>query len=195
MKEAITEPAYKALHTLSERKAAFEEFLVEEDRRLVAERDQSLARCRKEWTRAMDKVGGGVGFEEGVKSWWSWERGARVLSDKYPEVWALPRNDDERKILFDEYIAKLRTDEEVRLPSPLVRRNSPSLTFSPTPDPQTRNARPQHGQSDGHPPVARARPRRPGALVRRPRARHAHARVAPRPGAAAHRADRPPHRV
>ncbi|TNY20022.1 hypothetical protein DMC30DRAFT_274469 [Rhodotorula diobovata] len=114
MKEAITEPAYKALHTLSERKAAFEEFLVEEDRRLVAERDQSLARCRKEWTRAMDKVGGGVGFEEGVKSWWSWERGARVLSDKYPEVWALPRNDDERKILFDEYIAKLRTDEETR---------------------------------------------------------------------------------
>ncbi|GAA5848402.1 hypothetical protein JCM9279_006556 [Rhodotorula babjevae] len=114
MKEAITDPAFRALHTLSERKAAFEEFLVERDRRELAERDESLARCRKEWGKAMDKVGGGVGFEDGVKSWWSWERGARVIGDKCKEAWALPRNDDERKILFDEYIAKLRVQEETR---------------------------------------------------------------------------------
>lgn len=114
MKEAITEPLYKALKTLAERKAAFEKYLVEERERERQERDKSLARCRKDWFKAMDKLGGGVLMEDGVKSWWSWERGKRVMREKCKDVWSMPKNDEERKILFDEYIAKLRKDEEVR---------------------------------------------------------------------------------
>ncbi|GAA5928334.1 hypothetical protein JCM10213_005710 [Rhodosporidiobolus nylandii] len=114
MKEAITEPMYRALKTLAERKTAFEKYLEEARKEEAEERDRSLQRCRKEWHKAMEKLGGGVHMEEGVKSWWSWERGRRVMSEKLPEVWAGPRNDEERKILFDEFIAKLRNTEETR---------------------------------------------------------------------------------
>ncbi|GAA6050225.1 hypothetical protein JCM3770_002746 [Rhodotorula araucariae] len=114
MKESITDPAYKALNTLQERKGVFEEFLVEEEKREKDEREKSLARCRKDWNKAMDKIGGGIAFEDGVKSWWSWERGARVMREKCPDAWALPRNDDERRILFEDYVNKLRTQEETR---------------------------------------------------------------------------------
>ncbi|CEQ40246.1 SPOSA6832_01840 [Sporobolomyces salmonicolor] len=114
MKEAITEPLYKALRTLAERKSAFERYLDETRKEEKEERDRSLQRCRKEWGKAMEKIGGGLGMEEGVKSWWSWERGKRVMSEKAPDVWKLPRNDDERRILFDEFIANLRANEETR---------------------------------------------------------------------------------
>ncbi|GAA5953099.1 hypothetical protein JCM21900_005067 [Sporobolomyces salmonicolor] len=114
MKEAITEPLYKALRTLAERKSAFERYLDETRKEEKEERDRSLQRCRKEWGKAMEKIGGGLGMEEGVKSWWSWERGKRVMSEKAPDVWKLPRNDDERRILFDEFIANLRAKEETR---------------------------------------------------------------------------------
>ncbi|GAA6027611.1 hypothetical protein JCM8097_007946 [Rhodosporidiobolus ruineniae] len=114
MKEAITEPMYKALKTLAERKAAFEKYLDEARKEEAEERDRSLTRCRKEWHKAMEKLGGGINMEEGVKSWWSWERGRRVIKEKLPDVWNGPRNDDERKILFDEFISRLRHTEELR---------------------------------------------------------------------------------
>ncbi|GAA5830706.1 hypothetical protein JCM11251_001050 [Rhodosporidiobolus azoricus] len=114
MKEAITEPLYKALKTLAERKVAFEKYVEEVKKEEKEERDESLKRCRKEWFKAMEKLGGGVQMEEGVKSWWSWERGRRVIQEKCPEAWAGPRNDEERKILFEEFVNKLRTTEETR---------------------------------------------------------------------------------
>ncbi|GAA6019581.1 hypothetical protein JCM11491_001346 [Sporobolomyces phaffii] len=114
MKEAITDPLYKALKTLAERKNAFEAYLRESREEERQERDKSLNKCRKDWTKAMDKLGGGVMYEEGVKSWWSWERGRRAMSEKCPEVWKGPRNDEERKILFDEYVSNLRQKEETR---------------------------------------------------------------------------------
>ncbi|GAA5885633.1 hypothetical protein JCM6882_007505 [Rhodosporidiobolus microsporus] len=114
MKEAITEPMYKALRTLAERKAAFEKYVEEVKKEEKEARDESLKRCRKEWFKAMEKLGGGVHMEEGVKSWWSWERGRRVLQEKCAEAWAGPRNDEERKILFEEFVNKLRTTEETR---------------------------------------------------------------------------------
>ncbi|GAA5997735.1 uncharacterized protein JCM10292_006777 [Rhodotorula paludigena] len=114
MKEAITDPVYRALATLGERKHAFEAFLADEERRERDEREQSLARCRKDWARALDRLGGGHAYEDGVKSWWSWERARRVVPEKCRDVWDMPRNDEERKILFDEYIAKLRAQEETR---------------------------------------------------------------------------------
>ncbi|GAA5982093.1 hypothetical protein JCM10908_004736 [Rhodotorula pacifica] len=114
MKEAITEPYYKALKTLAERKAAFEKYLVEQRAKEKEEMDKSIAKCRDKWNRAMDKIGGGVLMEDGVKSWWSFERGRKVMMAKCPDVWKMPRNDEERKILFHDFVNKLRHDEEVR---------------------------------------------------------------------------------
>ncbi|BGP55203.1 U1 snRNP protein [Rhodotorula sphaerocarpa] len=114
MKECITEPYYKALKTLAERKAAFEHFLVEQRAREREEMEKSLAKCRDKWNRAMDRIGGGTLMEDGVKSWWSWERGKRVMQAKCIDVWKLPRNDEERRILFTDFVNKLRTDEETR---------------------------------------------------------------------------------
>jgi pre-mRNA-processing factor 40 len=113
MKEAITNPLYKALKTLAERKEAFESYLRENREEERLEREKSLARCRKEWNKALEKLGGGVMYEEGVKSWWSWERARRVMMEKCEEVWKGPRNDEERKILFEEFITNLRQKEEV----------------------------------------------------------------------------------
>ncbi|GAA6007728.1 hypothetical protein JCM10207_004855 [Rhodosporidiobolus poonsookiae] len=114
MKEAITEPLYKALKTLAERKTAFEKYLDEVKREEAEERERSLVRCRKEWHKALEKLGGGVNMEDGVKSWWSWERGRRVMQEKCADVWNGPRNDDERKTLFEEFVNKLRHTEETR---------------------------------------------------------------------------------
>ena len=101
MKEAITEPYY-----LDEQRAKEKE-----------EMDKSIAKCRDKWNRAMDRIGGGVLMEDGVKSWWSFERGRKVMQAKCPDVWKMPRNDEERKILFHDFINKLRHDEEVSQPA------------------------------------------------------------------------------
>lgn len=116
MKEAITEPYYKALKTLAERKAAFEKYLDELRAREQDEMDKSVAKCRDKWNRAMDRIGGGVLMEDGVKSWWSFDRARKVMLAKCPDVWNMPRNDDERKVLFRDFVNKLRHDEEVREP-------------------------------------------------------------------------------
>ncbi|GAA5972082.1 hypothetical protein JCM8115_000816 [Rhodotorula mucilaginosa] len=114
MKEAITEPYYKALKTLAERKAAFEKYLDEQRAKEKEEMDKSIAKCRDKWNRAMDRIGGGVLMEDGVKSWWSFERGRKIMQAKCPDVWKMPRNDEERKVLFHDFVNKLRHDEEVR---------------------------------------------------------------------------------
>ncbi|GAA5966237.1 hypothetical protein JCM3765_002568 [Sporobolomyces pararoseus] len=114
MKEAITEPLYKALKTLSERKNAFESYLRETREEERLEREKSLTKCRKDWNKALERLGGGVMYEEGVKSWWSWERAKKVLQEKCPEVWKGPRNDEERKILFQEFVTNLKQKEETR---------------------------------------------------------------------------------
>ena len=117
MKEAITEPYYKALKTLAERKAAFEKYLDEQRAKEKEEMDKSIAKCRDKWNRAMDRIGGGVLMEDGVKSWWSFERGKKVMQAKCPDVWKMPRNDEERKVLFHDFVNKLRHDEEVSQPA------------------------------------------------------------------------------
>lgn len=127
MKEAITDPLYKALKTLAERKNAFESYLRESREEERVEREKSLNKCRKDWTKAMEKLGGGIHYEEGVKTWWSWERGRRVMSEKCPEVWKGPRNDEERKILFDEFVSNLKQKEEVSSFSYLTEEHTSSM--------------------------------------------------------------------
>ncbi|KAM0787405.1 hypothetical protein ACM66B_003489 [Microbotryomycetes sp. NB124-2] len=112
MRETITEPMYKALKTLSERKVAFEKFCIDQQKYEQQTREESLAKCRKDWNKALDKMNGGPTSEHGVKVWWSFERARRELESKYQDVWALPRNDEERNILFNEYIDNLKKKEE-----------------------------------------------------------------------------------
>jgi pre-mRNA-processing factor 40 len=114
MRETVTEPLYKALKTLSERKTAFEKYVIESKREEQEEQERSLERCRKDWFKAMDKLGGGPTMESGVKTWWSWDRGRRELEAKFPETFKGPRNDKERETLFFEYIDALKKKEEVR---------------------------------------------------------------------------------
>lgn len=129
MRETVTEPLYKALKTLAERKAAFEKYVVESKREEKEERERSLERCRKDWHKAMDKLGGGPTMENGVKSWWSAERARREMEAKFPETYKGPRNDEERKVLITEYIEGLRKKEEVRRRS-LLSHRSRTLTSS-----------------------------------------------------------------
>ena len=132
MRETITEPYYKALKTLAERKAAFEKFVAERKQAEKDERDRSLERCRKEFFKALDRLGGGVDKDDGVKSWWGWEKGEKELSRRMGDAWKSPRNDEERRTLFEEYIAALKTKESVRLgsfssPRQEIRTYSPKL--------------------------------------------------------------------
>lgn len=116
MKEAITHPYYKSLKTLAERKSAFEDYLREIREEEKVEREKSLAKWRKDWNKALEKLNGGIMYEEGVKSWWSFERAKGVMLEKVPEVWNGPRNDEERKILFTDFVNNLKQKEEVRRP-------------------------------------------------------------------------------
>lgn len=114
MRESITDPLYKALKTLAERKTAFEKFVAERKQAERDEREKSLERCRKEFFKALDKLGGGPEREDGVKAWWGWERAAGELSRRMGDAWKSPRNDEEKRTLFEEYIAALKIKDAVR---------------------------------------------------------------------------------
>lgn len=182
MRETITDPMYKALKTLAERKTAFEKYVVESKREEKEERERSLEEWRKEWFKGMEKIGGGLSMEGGVKSWWSWERGSKAMEAKNPEVWKGPRNDEERKTLFNEFIENLKKKEEVSRfvslpPSALAK----TLTLALTPtDSQARPPHQEHGQAHQDPPIPFARPRRFGSLARGASDHLPHPGMAPR---------------
>lgn len=115
MRESITDPYYKALRTLAERKTAFEKFVKESIEAEKNEREKSLEKWRKDWNKALEKLGGGTEREEGVKSWWTWEGiGKRDCEKKMNgDVWKGPRNDEERKTLFEEFTTMLKVREAV----------------------------------------------------------------------------------
>lgn len=164
MRETITEPYYKALKTLAERKTAFERFVAERKQADKDERDRSLERCRKDFFKALDRLGGGPERDDGIKSWWGWEKGEKELSRRMGEAWKAPRNDEERRTLFEEYIAALKTKESVR-PPPCKRCPSEALTTVPT-DKAQGAPHEEHGQGRGHSPGALARHRGQRALAR-----------------------------
>ena len=114
MRETITEPLYKALKTLAERKAAFEKYVAEYIASEKLEKERSLQRGRKGFHAALSSLNGGVASSEGVKTWWSWDMRKDELKSKLKDVWDMLRNDNERKYLFDEFIANLKTKEAVR---------------------------------------------------------------------------------
>lgn len=113
MRETITDPYYKALKTLAERKSAFEKYLANLKQAETDAREKSLEKHRKDWTKALDRMGGGPEKEEGVKAWWSWERAKGELQKRVPDVWKGPRNDEERRALFEEFIKALKVKQQV----------------------------------------------------------------------------------
>lgn len=121
MRETIVLPMYKALRTLAERKAAFEKYLVELHEAEVKARLDSLDKSRKAWMTGMQNFGGGMDAEEGVKSWWGWEKARIQLEKRMPAVWNALRNDEERKTLFNEFMSVTKTAEAVSEVYPIPR--------------------------------------------------------------------------
>lgn len=118
MRETITEPMFKALKTLAERKSAFEKYVSETKLAEIQEKEKSLSVWRKDWTKALDRMGGGPDKPDGVKSWWTWDNVKEELERRMqPEVWQGPRNNEEKETLFIEYIKALQAKEAVRKPT------------------------------------------------------------------------------
>jgi pre-mRNA-processing factor 40 len=111
MRAIITDPMYKALKTLGERKAAFEKYVEDIRRREKEARDRNLERIRPAWREAFGRASEGP---EGMKSWWGWEKTKAFLSVRFNEVWRMAREDQERKILWEEYVGELRRKEEAK---------------------------------------------------------------------------------
>lgn len=164
MRETVTEPMYKALKTLAERKAAWEKFVGESVEREKEERKASLERCKKDWGKALDKLGGGPEREDGVKSWWKWETmGKKELERRMnPDVWDAPRNDEERKTLFDDFVQALKVRETVRR-FWASKGQKPKLIRSLA-DQEACRAREEHGEGHVDPPDPLAQPRRRSPL-------------------------------
>lgn len=114
MRETITLPMYKVYKTSAERKATFEKYvqqLLDDEKETMA---LSVERGKKAWNSAMDKLNGGPDKEGGVKIWWNWEMRKEELKTRIPDAWDNLRNDDERRILFDDYLAALKRKQAVR---------------------------------------------------------------------------------
>ncbi|KAI8456988.1 hypothetical protein BY996DRAFT_4578954 [Phakopsora pachyrhizi] len=119
MRDIITEPLYKALDTLAARKAAWEKFIENERKREKENREKNIARVRSSWNSGLDSLGVEkiIVNEEGVevklppappRLWWTYERLKLELEKKAPEVWKLCRDDEERKVLWEDYLSELR---------------------------------------------------------------------------------------
>lgn len=114
MRETVTEPLYKALKSLAERKAAFEKYVMELKESERVGREKSMDKWRKDWMKNCERMGGGT-EEAGFKTWWSVERALLECERKLPqEVWNGPRNDEERRALVEEFLTALKTKELVR---------------------------------------------------------------------------------
>ncbi|POW15166.1 hypothetical protein PSTT_02400 [Puccinia striiformis] len=119
MRDIITEPLYKALDTLAARKAAWEKFIDSERKREKENREKNIARVRESWNAGLDSLGepkttiddqGAEVKLPGVppKLWWTWDRLKLEVEKRAPEVWQLCKDDEERKVLWDDYLTELR---------------------------------------------------------------------------------------
>ncbi|KAG0148088.1 hypothetical protein CROQUDRAFT_670079 [Cronartium quercuum f. sp. fusiforme G11] len=119
MRDIITEPLYKALDTLAARKAAWEKFIDNERKREKENREKNISRVRASWNAGLDSLAEpkSVINEEGSetklpgappKLWWTYERLRKELEIRAPDVWKLGRDDEERKILWEDYLSDLR---------------------------------------------------------------------------------------
>lgn len=119
MRDIITEPLYKALGTLAARKAAWEKFINNERKREKENREKNIARVRASWNAGLDSLGEektivddqGQGIKLAgapPKLWWTWERLKLEVEKRAPDVWKLCRDDEERRVLWENYLTELR---------------------------------------------------------------------------------------
>ncbi|PLW16854.1 hypothetical protein PCANC_09451 [Puccinia coronata f. sp. avenae] len=119
MRDIITEPLYKALDTLAARKAAWERFIDNERKREKENREKNIARVRDSWNAGLDSLGQETTIvdDQGLevklpgappKLWWTWDRLKLEVERRAPDVWKLCRDDEERKVLWDDYLTELR---------------------------------------------------------------------------------------
>ncbi|WAR53206.1 hypothetical protein PtB15_2B637 [Puccinia triticina] len=119
MRDIITEPLYKALDTLAARKAAWEKFIDNERKREKETRAKNIARVRGSWNAGLDSLGEEKKFvdDQGLeiklpgappRLWWTWDRLKQEVEKRAPEVWKLCRDDEERKVLWEDYLIELR---------------------------------------------------------------------------------------
>ncbi|KAK9898497.1 hypothetical protein P389DRAFT_193530 [Cystobasidium minutum MCA 4210] len=111
LRATVTDPAFKALKTLQERKDAFQKYCEDIKRKERELKERSMDRNRPAWRTALGRLSEG---DYGMKSWWAWERAAREIRNQMPDVWAMARNDDERQSLWQEYMAELDRKETAR---------------------------------------------------------------------------------
>lgn len=111
LRDTVTEPAYRALRTLGERKTAFEQYCQDIRRRERENKERSMERNRPAWRTALGRLSEG---DYGMKSWWSWERASREIKTQMPDVWSMSRSDEEREALWREYMGELSRKEEAR---------------------------------------------------------------------------------
>ncbi|EFP76573.2 uncharacterized protein PGTG_02034 [Puccinia graminis f. sp. tritici CRL 75-36-700-3] len=119
MRDIITEPLYKALDTLAARKAAWEKFIDSERKREKENREKNIARVRASWDAGLD----GLSEEKTIvddqgsevklpgappRLWWTWDRLKLEVERRAPEVWKLCRDDEERRVLWEDYLTELR---------------------------------------------------------------------------------------
>jgi len=119
MRDIITEPLYKALDTLAARKAAWEKFIDNERQREKENREKNIARVRGSWKAGLDSLAEEktIVDDQGVevklpgappKLWWTWDRLKLEVERRAPDVWKLCRDDEERKVLWEDYLTELR---------------------------------------------------------------------------------------
>lgn len=111
LRETVTDPYFRSLRTLGERKAAFEKYIEELKRKEREIKEKSMEKNRPAWRTALGRLSEG---DYGMKSWWSWERASREIRTRMNDVWLMAKNDDERESLWREYMEELKTKEEIR---------------------------------------------------------------------------------
>lgn len=111
LRTTVTDPAFKALKTLQERKNAFEKYCEDIKRKERELKERSMDRNRPAWRTALGRLSEG---DYGMKSWWAWERAAREIKNQMPDVWAMARNDEERRSLWQEYMDELDRKDAAR---------------------------------------------------------------------------------
>lgn len=117
MQQLITEPLFKALETMAQRKAAFESFVESERRSAKEQREKNIAKARPTFKSTLDRLGEkrGPDGQAGppVRSWWTFERLSKEVEQRAPELWKLSKVDDERKVLWEEYLVEFKRKERV----------------------------------------------------------------------------------
>lgn len=112
LRATVTQPLFRALKTLGERKAAFEKYCDDIVKKERDAKERSLERNRPSWRTALGRMSEG---DYGMKAWWSWEHAAREIRERMPDVWRMSRDDTERETLWREYMGELTRKEATRM--------------------------------------------------------------------------------